>query len=963
MKKNDKLIAVLGVVILILAATGIYVWVEDKPFEATADVEDFFKVTGEYRHIPSSITVSDGNPFYPVVATPLAVNYDSQGDQHIIPLYIENCDAVSTAVEKAQKQIGYVSANEQSDLSAKDFSLYIADKYWKSSEAVLLIEDNELGYSLGIAATPIASYLGIPVIVTDEIDSDVNELLTKLDVKKSFVCGEIGGYGESLVFNDVHQIINATREIIWEKFGHDVEYLTLTNPRDAWLPEILDEDLLISDEGTISTSVHLPSQLKTMIFSGKKANYKIPIPDDYKYALVKLDFRNLEDPEQIEKFGDDIVFAGDLTRYIRSSGNPAIRDEKGNILEDRLYWESVLYDMGGEELSFSATGMFNVIDSAEYEIEVTVEKLENPYYPLIKQLSTVAPYLTAYHQGVIFAKPEFAFAPDDDVKLNGDTLPGSIHPMFNPLLIPLINQHVYENIHVPLNKLLSDIRGIDISGTVEYLKEDCYKNPLNIALVGDTVMLPQYYYRSPHSCPYASPKVGNYGTNTPSDFLYGNIDPEIYSLQPYADDHLENDLYSDFPEVENIVGRIIGYDVQDASALIARTVFYDRIIDGLDDWKDNALVMVGAGTEVQKLPILNAIRNAIGKTEPLKFPSGEKRFLVKRIKNNFEKGDFNARSLEKGAAQRVGFTSEALWEYKTDGILNFIFFPMLKIKFIQGFQNAESFTDLSWWFTSLLGDSSELVKGGEYMQDSNLILLDGHAIYFEQGFADVMLHSLGAPGFPVLIRYLEMLSRTTLDRHGGYGVREVSNLDMGPAVMLAEGCGSGKIDGILPTNSLASSYLHAGVNAYISPTTYSAFYGALEPRPNFGGGVGFGIVGYIKALFDWKLKNEFPPVEFNQFVFEETMLQMFDEDVSIGQALRDSKNDFLPEKFDDKMRWRPVLNLPPSLPGDLVDESENSYKSTAKGLDNYPVEKYATIFQVNLLGDPTFNPYEPCNEG
>jgi len=33
-----------------------------------------------------------------------------------------------------------------------------------------------------------------------------------------------------------------------------------------------------------------------------------------------------------------------------------------------------------------------------------------------------------------------------------------------------------------------------------------------------------------------------------------------------------------------------------------------------------------------------------------------------------------------------------------------------------------------------------------------------------------------------------------------------------------------------PNNSLASADLHAGVNAYISPTTFSAFYGALEPR-------------------------------------------------------------------------------------------------------------------------------------
>ena len=31
--------------------------------------------------------------------------------------------------------------------------------------------------------------------------------------------------------------------------------------------------------------------------------------------------------------------------------------------------------------------------------------------------------------------------------------------------------------------------------------------------------------------------------------------------------------------------------------------------------------------------------------------------------------------------------------------------------------------------------------------------------------------------------------------------------------------------------------------------------------------------------------------------------------------------------------------------------------------NRFPVEKYCTIYQINLLGDPAFNPYEPCNEG
>ena len=38
---------------------------------------------------------------------------------------------------------------------------------------------------------------------------------------------------------------------------------------------------------------------------------------------------------------------------------------------------------------------------------------------------------------------------------------------------------------------------------------------------------------------------------------------------------------------------------------------------------------------MQKLPVFTAIRELLGETEPIKFPSGEKYFLVKRISPQF----------------------------------------------------------------------------------------------------------------------------------------------------------------------------------------------------------------------------------------------------------------------------------------------------------------------------------------
>jgi hypothetical protein len=459
-----------------------------------------------------------------------------------------------------------------------------------------------------------------------------------------------------------------------------------------------------------------------------------------------------------------------------------------------------------------------------------------------------------------------------------------------------------------------------------------------------------------------------YGVNCPSDYIYGNIDPEMYSLVQYPEDYLENDIYSYFPEVENIVGRIVGFDVQDASALIARTIFYDKIIDEMDEWKNNAVALTGAGAEVQKLPIVTAINKILsGKTEPTKFPSGEKYFIVKRILKNFEEGGFNAQSAQRGRAQRAGLSTKALLDIKTDGILNLLTFPFMLVKMRQGFENVDSLSSLRWWIETALSDGSG-VNGGELEQNSNLIIGDSHAIWFGKYYGDVLVESLGGPRilYQLLGRYLHIPGlpsiRTPLGDIGAYNVRAVSEMKMGPSVMLIEGCGSGKIDGFLPTNSLANAYLHAGVNAYISPTTYSAFYGALEPRPNFNGGVGLGIMGYINAFINTK-KGNYVPLYFNQLTFENMVLEMAEDNVDIGAALRDAKNVYLPAQFNISFRWTPVLFLPSNLPDEVRIGIESNMKTTSSDGGTFPVEKYCTIYQMNLLGDPAFNPYEPCNEG
>jgi hypothetical protein len=961
MKKNDKLIVIFGVVILVIASLGIYYWGEEVQVEVVEEI-DFFNVTGVMiESLPDAVLVSDNCPFNALAATPLAVSYDELGRQRVVPLYIENEDEPSTTVERAYNeqitQRKVIRFDNYDD--PKELSLDIAEKYWKESKAALLIDYNRTGYYLGVSAVPLASYLRIPVIVTDSIDSEVTGVLNDLGVEKTLVCGNLTGFGKSLKFESSDEIVDMMIDFLPEKFkksdiDYEINYITIANPRDAFKPAVIEDPDYepYYAEGKIDSGNLFPSGIIKIITSGSKS-HKFTIPDGYKYALVKLELISHEDPENIENFGDSIQLTGKLTGYCRTIASPANRDSNGNIINDRFYFETVFYDMGGEEFTVSLTSIFHTEDSADYEIIVTVENLENPYYPFMPQMSSMAPYLSAHYKGIVFANPDFAFVLKEGMTLNAKELIGDTQVMYNPQLIPLINQHVYEKIHLPINNLLAKIRDINIETDVEDLTEDCREYPFYIALIGDTTMVPQYYYRSPHSDPYENPVSGAYGTNVPSDYIYGNIDPQIYSMLPYAANHVEDDLYSEYPEVENIVGRINGWDVQDASALIARTIFYNDVLKSQDeDWKENALVMTGAGTEVQRLPFWTFIQGLLGQTDPMKFPSGEKFFLVQRIAENFaDNGLFNVFTAERGQAQREGYTWSDLWKIKTDGLLNFLFFPMLAVKIREGGENFKSVLSPKWWAEMLLTEDSG-IHGEELQENSNLIISDSHAIWFEIEHGDILMDALGGPKviYELLARYIHIpgLSfRTPLDSKGSYSVRDVSNMKMGPSVMMIEGCGSGKIDGLLPTNFLANAYLHAGVNAYISPTTTSAFYGALEPR--FGNkGVGFGIVGFLTAWLNLKLKHQYPPVYFNQFIFEEATKDMFANDVTIGEALRNAKNDFLPAQLDIPFRWTPPLSIPYSVPEEVRDTYlDYEMKTIASGWNNYPVEKYATIYQIN----------------
>jgi hypothetical protein len=979
MMKNDKIIIIVGVVIIILASIGVYFWVPDQAVSQSVKSTDFIDVTGDLKMMPGSITVSDSSPFYPLIATPLSVNYDENGERAVIPLYVMNFSAPSTAITRLQAQLhnGKTSETIKESESAKNASLRIAKTYWDQTDAALIIEEDEQGYQLGVPATPLASYLRIPVIVAQELDADVTRVLNDLGVKKTLVCGrDIKGYGSVLRFRSIDEILNASIVVLKTKLRHEIDYITLTNPVDAWPPQVLDSEEFTFGPTKIPTGSQ-SQMLKALLgmLTGKgSVTWTFTIPKDYKYALIKFEGVN-HDAENADEMGDNVAFTmgpilenlpGSLGKFevlpgTTAAGGIAERDASGNIIKDVVNSEMVVYGRGGVEYKIVASGAWLVKKEGEVSARVVVEKLEDPVYPMMRGLSSVAPYLTAYRRGIILAKPEFAFTADDDkITDTGETCPGIYVGGRNPKLVPLSNRHFFDEIHDPLNNLLAYLADLQVNDTrdLKALRDYYAKNPVYIALVGDATVLPNYFYQNhvepigdidgdgTDDTPYYS------GGGTPSDVLYGNIDPIRYDWS-----NLANDIYSEseekYPFIENIVGRVTGWDAQDANALILRSVFYDDLITGLNTWKDNFGLLIGGGQDFQK-PLLRYlffgdILKMIKRGEPMKAFTGYAEMTYERAAYDVaEPLGFNLQGAlyEEGMFQ--GISEKTLTEIKNSNMLNKLFF-------------------FKWQVRRLAGEGA--VKGGKIFESSNFLFVNGHGnqYLFGVGGNDIVASGLGGPLLKAV--FMQTLVPIAggfigpggdLSSAGDYTTRTVSNMKLGPSFMWLESCICGKLDGIYARTNIGQSVLHAGVASLVaSPTGSNIGGGYLEPKKTK---YDFPIqtyLKYIKAKGQWA-RGVFPDAHFGEKIYEDLCSNLRNLNCSVGKALRDAKNSYLKADASWLLWWSPPLNV---YLGDNVEPDE-VYKTTAsKGLSPMMESKYVSFQEYILFGDPALNPYEPCNEG
>lgn len=431
------------------------------------------------------VVVSKENPFYALIATPVALYYEGT-EQHVMPLLVENFSNPSSSIKRFEEMYGLKNAIIIKDEDIVNASISLATQIWHESSEAIIIKNDFDGYSIGINLAPLSTYKDIPIFVADDVNQ-ILPALKQLGVKTTYTCGNIDGYGKVIGFRNEETAYEYIMEFVKEKFGN-VGYVVMSNPLDITKPEVM-ESVEYEFNNTIPSVAILPAQsmyVAGQALTGKElfGIHEFEIPD-YKYARVKVDLINL-DSENVKELGDGIFLMitnpeGRIYVYTATGAGIPEMDENGDIVTDRVHYEFIV---GNEPGKYTARviGRWFADVKGSYTLKIKVESIDTPIDPLMEGLSSLAPYLASYHKGMVFAKEDFAFAGNKGMSQPGD----------NPDIKEECNRHVRE-IHKELNALLTDMAGLpnDL-----YILWNHYRdNPIYIAIMADATMIPMYYFK------------------------------------------------------------------------------------------------------------------------------------------------------------------------------------------------------------------------------------------------------------------------------------------------------------------------------------------------------------------------------------------------------------------------------------------------------------------------------------
>jgi len=619
--KSKKAVAVALASILLIGGVLLWNFSGKKDVTKSAGLGDLLASESERRNDAKGFIVSGDSEFFALQCTPAACYYNST-ESHTVPLLVEvnQPDSVLNAMERFYDAYrpesivlvgpaddhGYDVDRSMRSSCPKRTSLDLAATFWESSDGAILVEKSYNGYEEALWAAPLASYVNIPIIVTDEMDGDVRSVLKDLGVKYTIICGNVRGFGKMLDITGMESTHSITRAYMNEALGLVPEYVAMANPLDCDFPPVLD-----SFQKEYSGEVfHIGS---TGAYAGLEemsagVDFEIEIPESFKNSIMRITLSYF--PHEQDEVDGERIYVWVLwhnedgeKEELNYFGTPA--GYKSNNQEIVDFDFPVLNNTGKYTLHVEGRMTYEGVpiphvseNPVAFEMSVRVDELATPVYPLMEKLSSLAPYLAAHRRGLVMAKGEYALH-----HVSQQSGSPSNEPSMTVEAMEVANERAIE-VRNDLIRLLADIGGYDRNTILETpeklvdMSDHFHDEPVNIGIISDTNMIPHYYH--------GGGTAPSHGIGQPGDVIYADIDIDIFDTNNDLGDGCVEPTVQD---VELPIGRLCGWDAQDVSATLARTFFYYDIIDNIDSysadsdgsWKNNAYAFLGSVIPVETM--------------------------------------------------------------------------------------------------------------------------------------------------------------------------------------------------------------------------------------------------------------------------------------------------------------------------------------------------------------------------
>jgi len=498
------------------------------------DTDPFFGMLGSY----AACLYPENNS----ILKPLLVQQDNtltESQKSFISKYLQNNDTILSFGEPFTSEFQTIQHLGDIISVTKEYNTHL---FPTASSLLLLPYGGVSNYSLCLQAILIAQYLHIPFLFYKNNTEDIQQQINHWNTQVLYIVGTIQSsefqIDTTIELPTSEAIQRLTLSLIKTRFG-SLNYITMTNPMDALSPLYNTTNAQSILQHVKARSIYLGG-FQTLLSGSHQSIQTVQIPQGIQYLEVYANSTNvtgiMNDIFQVDPIlkltitdpqGKTIWYASSPAYAIgKTYGHSLIINQSGD------YQLEISVHQGFQGGYFSYRGI-SIVD-AEINITIIQHQLDTPHLPLIPKLSILSSYLTSAHGGLLVSNISFALT---DIEYESAADQSSTGPWYETSLHPYNNKKVNNTVSC-LNETLTLLSEQDVLDT--YLN-----GPAWLALLGDTNMIPMYYYPSQQT---SIPDAG-----LPSD-------------NPYSLNHTLS------------VGRILGYSVADTSTLLCRTLFYKEIL-------------------------------------------------------------------------------------------------------------------------------------------------------------------------------------------------------------------------------------------------------------------------------------------------------------------------------------------------------------------------------------------------